>query len=71
LAIENNNLLQQCAKLESQLQFVTKQDNSNRFQKEDKRLDWVLARAKSKLQSVKEKLLLQMSEIEELGNHFR
>src|SRR4051812_37545490 len=72
LQTDKHNLLQQYAKLETQLQFVTEQYKiSQRYQKENEELYQELATAKAKLESVEEKLLLQKSEIEELGDHFR
>jgi hypothetical protein len=52
LAIEKNNLLQQCAKIESQLQFITGRYNAGeRYQKENEQLYQELVTTKAKLQS--------------------
>jgi len=69
---DKNNLLQQCARMESQLQFITEQYKaSQRYQKENEQLYQELATTKAKLAAAEEKLLLQKNEIEDLGNHFR
>ena len=72
LQTEKENLIQQVATAQSQLQFLNEQYNlSKRYQKENEILNSQLSMFKAKFQSAEEKLENQKKEMEQLGEHFK